>query len=1391
MAKIFTLCFLILSFSIQAQSNKLLPGKIEAEEFTAMNAVGTESTSDADGGLNVGWIQDGSWMDYAVQAPSAGYYTFRFRIANGYSPEATLVLKSANGTSLGRIALPQTGGMQGWQTVSFIALLPQGDQVIRIFAEKGGWNFNWFEVSASRSLSSGQIEAESFDAMYEVRTETTGDDGGGLNVGYIDDNDWMEYNLNLANARDYEIQFRVANAYGNGIVEIQNAAGTVLGQINVPQTGGWQNWVTISTTVPLPAGSQVVRLYARNGAFNFNWFAFVAAGTSITGTILPSKIEAESFNDSYSVQLQNTEDTDGGQNVEWIQDNSWMEYDVHVPTAGIFTFNYRIANGYSPEASLALKNSDGMELGNILLPQTGGMQGWKTVSMLASLPAGNQRLRVFATKGGWNFNWFEAKESRTLTSRIEAETFDVASDVRTEATGDVDGNINVNYIDDNDWMDYNVNVPTAGTYTINFRVANQWGNGNIQFKNTNGTVLGSVDVPQTGGWQNYTTVRTTVQLEAGSQVFRIFANRGAFNFNWFEVIPGSVQGQSVITFEAIPDKNLTDGSFNLTASSTNPETPVLFTSSNSSIVSVSNATGIWKATIHTAGQVTITASQAGNNNYLTAENITRTFTVSDNSNPNSPALGTKIPIDPKRWYQLTNAANGLDGLFDGNTQENVLTGWGKVINNYEAYYPLKEGEQITLNGVKFFDFTGTAQDFPLVLSVITDQWERIPVATFTGEIYNGWVGPYPDRQLSGDAQFKLDQPMSNIRYLVMTMSNTLPTEIEFYGSYTPGTETPKPARTKHITLNDMLGVNGYEWYFQDGVHTESLVEAKVQVAKSFTGLRHYMDWEKLESSEGVYSYNPTLSGSWNYDLIYERCKQEGIEVLACLKTQPAWMRETYPEDQRDPENVPVRYGKNFADPLSYIEQAKVAFQYAARYGSNTNVDPSLLSVSTTPRWTNDPVNTIKIGLDLIKYIECDNERDKWWKGRKGYQTAREYAANMSAFYDGHKNSMGAGVGVKNADPNMKVVIAGLVTGPDFVKGMVDWCKEFRGYNADGTVNLCWDVVNFHLYTDNASSSQSGTSTRGAAPEVTNAKQILENFVKVTRELSNDLPIWNTEAGYDVHQDSPLKAIPIGNKSALQTQADWTLRTSLFTARNGVEKLFFYQMYDDNGGGGMFASAGFVNNDQTRRPSADYFLQTQKLFGQYEYKETLHNDPIVDRYELNGQSLFILTVPDEVGRTAEYTVNLNQAGIARIYTPTAGADNMAMAELPIVDGKVTVTVGETPIFVLAADGQNARQAAVEMAAPAAAEEVSLHAEAKVYPNPTSDFLSIDLSNDKSGQIEIRIFDAKSGTLYKNTQVNKTANRFSHQLNITQLPASVYIVEIKQGNDRAFRKIAKVN
>ena len=74
---------------------------------------------------------------------------------------------------------------------------------------------------------------------------------------------------------------------------------------------------------------------------------------------------------------------------------------------------------------------------------------------------------------------------------------------------------------------------------------------------------------------------------------------------------------------------------------------------------------------------------------------------------------------------------------------------------------------------------------------------------------------------------------------------------------------------------------------------------------------------------------------------------------------------------------------------------------------------------------------------------------------------------------------------------------------------------------------------------------------------------------------------------------------------LQVQADWVLRTALLYSRVGINRTFFYQLYDDNATVPIqFYSMGLLNNDKTRKPAADYLAQTLKLFGDYSYKKTL-------------------------------------------------------------------------------------------------------------------------------------------------------------------------------------------
>jgi hypothetical protein len=128
--------------------------RFEAENWASMSGVQTENTSDAGGGKDVGWIDNGDWMDYSIAAPSAGVYTVNFRVSTVYSG-AQFQVKNSAGTVLATVNVPVTGGFQNWQTTSATINLPAGTQTIRIQSSSAvGWNINWFElVSTSAALT--------------------------------------------------------------------------------------------------------------------------------------------------------------------------------------------------------------------------------------------------------------------------------------------------------------------------------------------------------------------------------------------------------------------------------------------------------------------------------------------------------------------------------------------------------------------------------------------------------------------------------------------------------------------------------------------------------------------------------------------------------------------------------------------------------------------------------------------------------------------------------------------------------------------------------------------------------------------------------------------------------------------------------------------------------------------------------------------------------------------------------------------------------------------------------------------------------------------------------------------------------------------------------------
>jgi len=302
-----------------------VPGTIEAEDFTASidatpgngggayraTDVDIEATSDAGGGFNVGWISPGEALSYAVSVSSSATYQASLRVAaNGPGGQFHL---EVDGEPWGApLSIPDTGGWQNWTTVTTGAPLIAGAHTLRIvFDASGGTgivgNLNWIALRSGSAPSTtpfrgtavalpARFEAEAFDIGSEgnayhdidasnlggqyrttgVDLEETSDAGGGYDVGWMAPGEWLAYSTTVAAGAPYRLDVRVASIVGGATFHLEVDGVNATGPLAIPDTGGWQNWTTVSAPLTLTAGPHTLRLVVDTAGAsglvgNVNW----------------------------------------------------------------------------------------------------------------------------------------------------------------------------------------------------------------------------------------------------------------------------------------------------------------------------------------------------------------------------------------------------------------------------------------------------------------------------------------------------------------------------------------------------------------------------------------------------------------------------------------------------------------------------------------------------------------------------------------------------------------------------------------------------------------------------------------------------------------------------------------------------------------------------------------------------------------------------------------------------------------------------------------------------------------------------------------------------------------------------------------------------------------
>ena len=266
----------------------------------------------------------------------------------------------------------------------------------------------------------------------------------------------------------------------------------------------------------------------------------VLAALSLPGTAFAQvNIEAASYNSQNSIQTENC--AEGGLDVGYISNGSWLVFN-QMNLNGAASFQARVASGGNGGTiSVHLDSPSGTVIGTAQVSPTGSWQNWTTVTANVSGASGFHNVYLVFTGAGGMFNveWFALFNAG---ARTQAASYSNASNVQTENCSE--GGRDVGYLVNGSYIEFN-QMNLNGVTAFNARTASGAGGGtiSIHLDSPTGTLIGTAQVPPTGGWQSWSTETVPVSGAAGyHNVYLVFS--AGFNVEWFSFVNSAAQTEA-------------------------------------------------------------------------------------------------------------------------------------------------------------------------------------------------------------------------------------------------------------------------------------------------------------------------------------------------------------------------------------------------------------------------------------------------------------------------------------------------------------------------------------------------------------------------------------------------------------------------------------------------------------------------------------------------------------------------------------------------------------------------------------------------------------------------------------------------------------------------------
>jgi len=409
----------------------------------------------------------------------------------------------------------------------------------------GGSNLAYYDASGTNEGGAYRTDA--------VDIEGTTDAGGGYDVGWTSGGEWLKYTVNVTTTGKYDLKFRVASPNSGKTLRLEMNGVNVSGTVTVPNTGGWQNWQTVTIPgVALSAGKQILTVYFITDGLNLNNVDIAWSGVNNQSptVAITAPSNNSSFNAGSSITFTaNASDADGSiAKVEFYSNGSLLGTSTASP------YKYAWNNVSAGTYSVTAKATDNA--------------GASTTSAAINVTV-KTITSGLSPYGGTPWN---------IPGRIEAENYDLGGSnvafndvtasneggayrtdaVDIEGTADVGGGYNVGWTNPGEWLKYTVNVNSTGKYDLKLRVASPNDGKTLRLEVNGINVSGTVTAPNTGGWQNWQTVTIPgISLTAGKQVVTIYWITEGINVNYVEWVVSPINNSSPSVTLTSPGNNST------------------------------------------------------------------------------------------------------------------------------------------------------------------------------------------------------------------------------------------------------------------------------------------------------------------------------------------------------------------------------------------------------------------------------------------------------------------------------------------------------------------------------------------------------------------------------------------------------------------------------------------------------------------------------------------------------------------------------------------------------------------------------------------------------------------------------------------------------------------